>query len=159
MTWREAYRDIMPAAYLRERSVEARADRWLKELEVLPSERRPWVAETPSGIVGFVSGGPARDEDVDPDTGEVYAIYVLPDCWDRGVGRTLLAHAERDLLAHGYTAATLWCLGDNERARRFYEQAGWRTDGASKLVDFGGQQAGEVRYRIALERSRVASPA
>jgi len=155
-TWREAYSGLLPDTFLDALSVDQRGEWWSRELTVLPSERQPWVAETPSGIVGFCIAGPARDESLPPDTGEVYAIYVLPDCWARGLGRTLLQHAERDLLTHGYSNAVLWCLADNVRAGSFYRQAGWRLDGATKTDTFAGHQAEEVRYRIALERSRVS---
>jgi hypothetical protein len=32
----------------------------------------------------------------------------------------------------GYTAATLWVIDGNRRARRFYAAAGWSVDGATK---------------------------
>ncbi len=158
-TWREAYRDLVPAAYLAALSLEQREEMWARELKVLPADRKPWVAETRQGIVGFVTGGAARDDDAPAGTGEVYAIYVLPDCWAQGVGRSLLAHAERDLHDHGYSEAVLWVLADNERARQFYELRGWRPDGATKSRDRGGEEQEEVRYRIALDRSRVSDSA
>ena len=116
-TWREAYQGVISSAYLNALSVDQREDWWAKELRTLPPERQPWVAETREGIVGFAISGGARDGDVQAGMGEVYAIYVLPDCWERGVGRTLLAHAEHDLLEHGYSDAVLWVLADNPRAR------------------------------------------
>jgi ribosomal protein S18 acetylase RimI-like enzyme len=155
-TWRDAYREMLPPAFLNALSVDQRAEWWARELKVLPAERQPWVAETPSGIVGFVSSGPARDESLEPSTGEIYAIYVLADCWDRGLGKTLLVHAERDLLEHGYTEAVLWCLADNNRARGFYEALDWQPDGATKVDNFAGHAAAEVRYRTRLDRSRVS---
>lgn len=153
-TWQLAYRDLLPAAYLNALSIEARQRYWATELSVLPAERRPWLAEAAAEVVGFASGGPSRDEGMSPSVGEIYTLYVLPDCWARGVGRNLLDHAVRDLLEHGYDEATLWVLESNERANRFYQQAGWRTDGARKLDRIGDQEVSEVRYRIALERSR-----
>ena len=154
-TWQLAYRDQLPEPYLNALSVDVREGHWATELRMLPAERRPWVAETQGEIVGFVSAGPSRDETATDMTGEVYAIYVLPDCWDRGLGRMLLAHAERDLLAHGYHDAILWVLADNERARAFYEAAGWHADGGTKQDSIAGREVDEVRYRIALEKSRV----
>src|SRR3972149_10262017 len=107
----------------------ARENHGRNELHAMAPARRPGVAEANDQIVGFVASGTARDDTANPLTGEVYAIYVLPDCWDRGVGRTLLAHAEHDLLSHGYADAVLWVLGANQRARTFYEMAGWPADG------------------------------
>jgi ribosomal protein S18 acetylase RimI-like enzyme len=155
-TWRDAYRDSLPPAFLAALSVEVRETFWRDELHALAPDRRPWVAESSGEVVGFVSVGAARDEAVQPFTGEVYALYVLPDCWDQGVGRTLLAHAEHDLNAHGYDDAVLWVLAENQRARTFYEMAGWHADGAIKHDSIGGREISEVRYRLALETSTVA---
>lgn len=155
-TWQLAYYDQLPEAYLNALEIADRERFWTNELHILPIERRPWVAESDSGIVGFAHGGPPRDEDLTSNTGEVYAIYVLPDYWDRGVGRRLLMHCEHDLIGHGYDKAVLWVLADNSRARRFYEKAGWTLDGASKRREIGGREVVEVRYRATLDKSRVA---
>ena len=153
-TWREAYRGLLPADFLAGLSIDARERFWDSELRVMPAERMPWLAESDGQLTGFVSAGPAREIDAGPTDGEVYAIYVLPECWDRGVGRDLLHHAESDLRDHGYAAAYLWVLADNERARRFYERAGWTLDG-SRTETIGGIELEEVRYRLTLDRSRV----
>jgi RimJ/RimL family protein N-acetyltransferase len=42
---------------------------------------------------------------------------------------------------------TLWVLRDNERARRFYERAGWSFDGTEKEDVVAGATVTEVRYR------------
>ena len=47
----------------------------------------------------------------------------------------------------GFRAATLWVLRGNERARRFYERAGWTVDGARKDDVVAGVPVTEVRYR------------
>ncbi len=155
-TWQQAYRGQIPDTYLNALSVDDRERYWKNELHVMAVGRRPWVAESDAGIVGFASAGPARDTDVPSNVGEVYAIYVLPDCWDRGVGRNLLSHCERDLVEHGYDEAVLWVLADNQRARAFYEVTGWQPDGASKQETRGGRAVDEVRYRLTLEKSRVS---
>ena len=157
-TWQQAYRDLLPVPYLNALDVDARERFWATELSVLPADRRPWLAEASGEVVGFASVGPSNDEGMLPTSGEIYCIYVLPDCWDRGVGRSLLGHAEHDLLEHGYDIATLWVLESNERARRFYEVAGWQTDGAVKIDRIGDREVNEVRYRRALDPSRTSTP-
>jgi ribosomal protein S18 acetylase RimI-like enzyme len=154
-TWQHAYRDLLPATFLSGLSVDARERFWDAELRVTPTARMPWLAESDGEVTGFVSAGSSRDVAAEPDVGEVYAIYVRPECWDRGLGTDLLRHAERDLLSHGYAAATLWVLADNDRARRFYERAGWTLDG-TRTETIGEIELQEVRYRRALDRSRVA---
>lgn len=100
-------------------------------------------------MVGFVSFGPSEDEPVDPEVGQVYAIYVDSGHWDRGYGRALFAAAVSGLTDAGFDAATLWVLDSNTRARRFYEAAGWVADGATKTEQRGDVALREVRYRSA----------
>jgi GNAT superfamily N-acetyltransferase len=96
--------------------------------------------------VGFVSFGPSRDENATPSTGEVPAIYVDPSVMGTGVGRELLEAATAALREAGYARATLWVLEANERARRFYEKAGWAWDGAVSRHDFDCANEPVVRY-------------
>lgn len=103
------------------------------------------------GVVGFVKVGPTRDEHQDPEcVGEIHALYLLPESWGEGLGRQLLAAAVERLAAAGFEEATLWVLGSNVRARRFYEAGGWFADGASKTDDRKGFRLVEERYRRAL---------
>jgi ribosomal protein S18 acetylase RimI-like enzyme len=146
-SWQGAYRGQVPQEFLDGLSVMRRELTWRDELGVTPRERLPWIAECDGGIAGFVSAGPCRDPDTDARTGEVYAIYVDPDCWKRGIGRNLLSHATRDLKQAGYAHATLWVLASNDRARRFYEAAGWHSDGRRQTIEIGGTPLDEVRYR------------
>ncbi|HEU5369692.1 MAG TPA: GNAT family N-acetyltransferase, partial [Ktedonobacterales bacterium] len=88
--------------------------------------------------------------DAPPLTGEVRAIYLAQAAAGKGIGRALFAHAVADLRARGYQRATLWVLESNARARRFYEVAGWRPDGARKTEERPGALLREVRYAIAL---------
>lgn len=77
--------------------------------------------------------------------GEVYALYVTPAWWSTGAGRSLMGEALAALEADGYQRAVLWVLAANNRARRFYERAGFTTDGESNiLAGLGGVL--EVRY-------------
>jgi ribosomal protein S18 acetylase RimI-like enzyme len=152
-TWQEAYRDLLPPQFLAELSIEARERYWQSEIDCTPGDRAPWIADAGDEVVGFASVGPSRDADAGDRTGELYTLYVLPDCWERGVGGDLLRRAEHDLADHGYAEASLWVLAGNERARRFYEKARWRLDGA-RVEHIGELEMEEVRYRKVLEPSR-----
>jgi len=144
--WQAAYRGQLPDDLLEELSIEGDAIRFADHLRHLPPGRRLWVAELDGEVVGFASTGPARDEDAQ-GAAEVYAIYVRPDLIGRVIGQRLLDHAVRDLLAQGYAEAILWTLVTNVPAQRFYERAGWRADGVSKLDRLDGFELNETRYR------------
>jgi GNAT superfamily N-acetyltransferase len=64
-----------------------------------------------------------------------------------GVGRLLITAARERLRGVGVTAASLWVLDGNARARRFYERDGWRFDGTRRTRAYGGAPVEEVRYR------------
>jgi ribosomal protein S18 acetylase RimI-like enzyme len=149
-TWRDAYRGQLPQAFLDALDPSVRAVFWRDTIAAATPDRCPWVAYVRSAIAGFISVGPSRDDDADTAMGEVYAIYVNPPCWGRGVGRQLMAHGQRDLRSHGYGTATLWVLAGNERAIRFYEADGWRRDGGERTATMAGVGVAEVRYRRTL---------
>lgn len=98
-------------------------------------------------IVGMADAAPSRDADATPTTGELHAIYLAPEALGRGIGRALHDAALEDLSARGFTELTLWVLRENERARRFYQAAGWSPDGAAKDEEWAGGVLHEVRYR------------
>jgi GNAT superfamily N-acetyltransferase len=130
---------------------------------------RPWqrmvvaVAQDPvdePGIVGYASFGPELDvfapwpHPVSPagqqgQVGELYALYVHPAWWSTGTGRALMDHVLAKVSRAGYPDVMLWVLERNARARRFYERAGFRPDGASHVLDGLGGVV-EIRYRRAL---------
>ncbi len=152
--WQWAYRGLLPDAYLDGLSADiARRTAWRRQqLSHGDYEGRTWVVERAGAIVGFADTGPARDEDAIHGTAELYAIYLAESATGKGLGRDLLGYSLDDLHRRGYTAATLWVLTGNDRARRFYEALGWRPDGATKTEQGPGVVLEEVRYRIDLNR-------
>ena len=154
--WRAAYRGEVPDAYLDALDVADRARRWRDRLAVVAADPRSavLVADDHDVVVGFASVGPAEavepSEPAEPDAGEVYAIYVEPERIGTGVGRALLAAATGELRAMGCRTGLLWVLPGNVRARRFYEAAGWRPDGAETVQRIDGLELPSIRYRSIL---------
>jgi GNAT superfamily N-acetyltransferase len=150
-TWRVAYRGLVPDEYLASLSVDQREEAWWRILAGAdPPRTGALVLHHDVGVVAFAHWSPSRDDDAGPTIGEVTAIYVLPDFWGAGGGRSLLDGAIDNLRQAGFVRATLWVLETNLRARRFYEATGWLADGATKVEDRGSFSLREVRYRIAL---------
>jgi len=147
-TWQVAYKGQLPDQYLESLSVDNREAAWVGIIreEGLPS-KGVFVIEDDDMVVGFADITPSRDVDSTPDTGEVGAIYLLPDFWGAGHGRALLHRATESLRTAEFSTATLWVLDSNQRARTFYEREGWAPDGAEKVEDRGTFFLHEVRYR------------
>jgi GNAT superfamily N-acetyltransferase len=148
-SWDATYRGLISDSYidllLSQRA--ERVERWRSNLAGQPPEHRTWVAEREGAVVGFCGTGPGADEEAARGTGEVHAIYLRPDVVGTGVGRALFGHCVVDLRARGFNPLTLWVLRENAHARRFYEAAGWRPDGAEKVEERPGDALHEVRYR------------
>jgi GNAT superfamily N-acetyltransferase len=140
--WQRAYRHVFPPDEL-DRGGFIEVERWRRRLVAPPTGWATFVADLDGEVAGFVCVGGSRDV---RRCGEVYAIYVDPEAWARGLGRALLARAEAEL-ARRWDVASLWVLEANDRARRFYAAAGWEPDGARKRETRFGVSAPEVRYR------------
>ncbi len=149
-TWQSAYRGTMPQALRDSLTFERREGWWKGELELLKDDHRPWIAVDDVHVVGFVHAGPSREDPDGSKVGEIYAIYVDPECQGRGIGRDLLRHATRDLRALGFRKAILWMLLENQPSRRFYEAEGWSHDGGERGETLGGSDIKEARYSVAL---------
>jgi GNAT superfamily N-acetyltransferase len=139
--WQAAYRHVFPREELDTMQVDAK--RFERALVEPPPRTAAFVVEDTRRVVGWVVVGPSRDGE---DLGEVHGIYVDPEHWSRGAGRTLLRRGEMEL-ALSWGEAILWVLDDNPRARRFYEIAGWHADGARSQFERRGFSAPQVRYR------------
>jgi ribosomal protein S18 acetylase RimI-like enzyme len=129
---------------------------------------RPWqrmlvaTGSDISEVAGYASYGPETDvlnapwphpltaDGAGGRVAELYALYVRPACWSTGTGRALMDRVLARTGAAGYQSITLWVLRDNERARRFYERAGFAPDGATNVLTGLGDIL-EVRYRRPLE--------
>ncbi|MGH3516704.1 MAG: GNAT family N-acetyltransferase [Haloechinothrix sp.] len=116
------------------------------------------VAVDAGTVVGFASTGPCRDGNAGVGRGELYALYLDPDHWPRGIGRSLHGHALDALREARHSAAKLWvrwlgagwCRQDRHHKRRpvsargaLLERTGMTTE-PQKCVDHGCE--GCVRY-------------
>jgi ribosomal protein S18 acetylase RimI-like enzyme len=148
-SWQGAYQSLLPQAYLDSLDPAQRVGRWERALsETDWSRDGTLVANAGGSLFGFISYGPARDDDADHKrVGEILAIYLMPAAWGKGSGRQLMGVALERLIEAGFDQVTLWVLDSNIRARRFYEAGGWSADGAVKQDESYGFPMTEVRYR------------
>ena len=156
VTWRTAYRSLLPAAVLDGWDAEAATASWRTAVLTPPTPGHGvLVALERNTVVGFAAYGPAEltgDERPDPagPTSELSTLLVEPRWGRRGHGSRLLA-AFTDL-AQGTGAARVqaWLLEDDRVSARFYESAGWAPDGWARTLDTGGGALREVRWHALL---------
>jgi ribosomal protein S18 acetylase RimI-like enzyme len=142
-SWKEAHAGVLPAEYLDTLGPESRLDEWTRIL----SEGRgnTVVAEADGRTLGFASWGPSRDEDAEGGDLELYAIYLDPEAWGRGVARDLMRTVLADV--SGGAPMSLWVPATSERARHFYRRHGFHPDGIERIDEVGGTPVTQVRYR------------
>jgi L-amino acid N-acyltransferase YncA len=146
-TWQHAYRGQVPDLYLDNlpQSLDKRAEKWKETMDKKQRGLRVFVAEIDQRIVGFCIVNPCRDVDMDPDTGEVGAIYVDAECIGKGVGSALMEAGLNFLKEEGFTKATLWVLTSHKKSREWYEKKGWKLEGKEKTEERGDMKLDEIR--------------
>jgi len=142
--WRDGFVPILPSSFALPAAEEFRPR--LAESLATPGVRKLLAIGEDGRLEGWISFGANRDPDAPPGTGEVRGLNVHPDDWRSGVGRALVERALELLTEGGYEEVTLWSFEENERANAFYEELGFRRDGAGQRREFSAG-ALEVRYR------------
>ena len=157
VTWRTAYRALLPASVLDDWDADAATAAWRTAVAAPPTPGHGvLVALERNSVVGFAAFGPAElapDERSDPagPTAEVSTLLVEPRWGRRGHGSRLLA-AVADV-ARGGGAARLqtWLPESDTVSAGFYESAGWAPDGWARTLDTGGDESlREVRWHALL---------
>ncbi|MEU4519650.1 GNAT family N-acetyltransferase [Amycolatopsis sp. NPDC024027] len=133
-SWQAAYAGLIPEDFLARLSASSRAASWARRIG--EGSGQVLVIEDDGVIAGFAAFGPGR----------LYALYLLPEFWGRGLGRTL---HDRVVEEFSGDSAVLWVLATNERAKAFYLRQGWVDDGArqTETIDDGRVTLEEMRFR------------
>ncbi|WP_144118916.1 GNAT family N-acetyltransferase [Catellatospora sichuanensis] len=152
--WQVAYAGIVPDQVLTALDVAARTTWRLDRLADPDNPFHNLVALDGDTVTGFVCHGPYRAQELDgsplqPEVGEILAIYVHPDRWGTGTGDALLL-AALDALAQ--PEVRLWALADNHRALRFYARYGLHPDGLRATYRPTGSDADIPELRCSLRR-------
>jgi GNAT superfamily N-acetyltransferase len=144
-----AYQGILPDDQLRALAPATREAKWREAIEF--SEPQVQVAVHDGQIVGFVGFDRSRDAKTPSTTGEIWAIYVKPEHWGRGVGVALWDAARDGLEEEGCTLVTVWIPLRNDRALRFHELAGFKREmKTAKTTALGGVKIEEIRLKRAV---------
>jgi L-amino acid N-acyltransferase YncA len=98
----------LPERVLANLSIAGRERTWSTRLADLPPRTAVLLARCDAVVVGFVAVGPGRDSAAAAQAGELYAIYLRPDHWGRGIGIQLHSAAIHRLSILGFTEVTLW---------------------------------------------------
>lgn len=157
VTWRAAYRNLLPVAVLDEWDDAAAVASWRQAIASPPTPAHAvLVAEDAGTLVGFAAYGPAELADGEtpiPEgpTAELGALLVEPRWGRRGHGSRLVA-AVADLARADGTARLVMWLPDADRVTAgFLESGGWAPDGWVRTLDTGTSTIREIRWQTLLD--------
>lgn len=152
-SWRAAYRGMLPESQLEGLSDTEQETRMRDRIRHALETGHPMlVLDRGGSLLGFAATGPAREASTE-GAGEVFAIYLHPSVWRRGLGNRLMAQAEAAFGVNGCGDVILWVLERNERARAFYRSRGWSEDGTTRTQWQDGIALREIRYHMNLKHS------
>jgi GNAT superfamily N-acetyltransferase len=120
-SYRTAYKDIFPPAYLEHFTYQEQEQDWY---ELLSSDYHEvlYVALVNEKIIAYALSTCNEDEDFSFES-ELVALPVLEKQQRKGIGRALFAAVARSLQALGNNSLFLWVAAKN-RARAFYDKLG-----------------------------------
>jgi GNAT superfamily N-acetyltransferase len=144
MSWRAAYRGMLPDAFLDGPLDEDRRAQWRARLASPPPDR-PIVLKATEGptLLGFACVFQQQD---DIWGALLDNLHVLPGSTGQGIGAGLLRAAQQRTAAAARQRLHLWVFEANGRARRFYERHGARAADCQVAEVIPGVFVPEVRY-------------
>jgi GNAT superfamily N-acetyltransferase len=160
VTWRTAYRSVLPAGVLDEWDEDAAAEAWRSAVTAPPTPAHGvLVAVEKDAVVGFAAFGPAelgagdRPHPAGPTT-EIATLLVEPRWGRRGHGSRLLAAVADLARATGAARLQVWLPEEDRVSARFFESAGWDRAGWVRTLDTGGTPLREVSWHTLLDDAR-----
>ena len=137
-SWHEAYPGLVDQEYLDALTLEKCekiAYSWPNNLIVAKHEGR---------VIGFIGYGDRGNEA--PNTGDIFALYVLSEYYGKGVAQQLMKTGLEQL--NHYSQICHWVLKENKRAIRFYQKWGFIPDGQ----ELNSPNIGATEIRMVLAR-------
>ncbi len=144
--WQSHYRKTIPDVFLDNLSVDKRLEHWQIWLEEADyGNKAIYVAECNDQIIGFISGGPCRDDE--EMAAEFYAIYVKEEFQGLGAGKKLLEAFFTWCKEKAHRTICCWVLEENPNSRKFYEGMGGKlSEGLTKTLTYALKDVRAVRY-------------
>jgi GNAT superfamily N-acetyltransferase len=163
VTWRSAYRRMLPASVLDQFDEEWMAQRWRDAVASPPSPRHRVLVAVEQAerdhLVGFVAAGPADEAALAPEeppealgdaTAAITDLLVEPRWGRRGHGSRLLAACVAGWRDDGFARAVAWAYERDKATVGFLGSAGWQPDGAGRALDVDDLLVPQIRMHVAL---------
>lgn len=142
-SWKAAYSEIISATELAKATNPDHYEKIFDLLLKMPNNYF-YIAASENVPCGMIFSCPSKDNDL-AGYGEIVALYTMPDCWGKGIGKALLQTALTKIREENKKGVYLWVFKENFRARKFYEKNGFVSDGKEKQENFSNKPI-SVRY-------------
>lgn len=120
--WRNAYAGIIPHRALNT-MINRRGSQWWSN--AIKRAATVLVIEVGGKVAGYATLGRNRARELKQE-GEIYELYLRPECQGIGLGSRLFNAARERLVGHGLRGLVVWALEENLNALSFYSSAGGR---------------------------------
>lgn len=120
--WQETYPEIINQKYLDNLSLTEPQRIELDYMTYDENIKDTLVLEENNKLLGFVRYG-ASDDSLYPNTGEIFALYILSKYQGRGYGKQLVKKAIEELIKLNYQNMIIGCINKNP-ANEFYKHIG-----------------------------------
>lgn len=148
VTWRTAYRPLLPEPVLDDWDDDAAATSWRTAVSTPPTPAHGVLVALEAGtVVGFAAYGPADD----PCATDLAALLVEPRWGRRGHGSRLLAAVADLATACGVRSLQTWVPEADAVTGRFLDSAGWAPDGWTRTLDTGAAPMSQLRWTTRLD--------
>ena len=135
-SWQAAYRGRIADTYLQGLTVEQKVKDWEKVFQADATSTLLAQEKDDQTIVGFITLGACRDGgELQDGLLELRALYIDPDHWRKGLGKTLTRLAMEECRRRKVGHLVLWVLESNSEAQEFYQELGFQGDGEVKVDD------------------------
>jgi GNAT superfamily N-acetyltransferase len=157
VTWRTAYRRVLPASVLDDWDADAATASWRAAVESPPTPGHGvLVALEGQTVVGFAAFGTAEltageQPHAAGPTAELSTLLVEPRWGRRGHGSRLLAAVTDIAKAGGAARLQTWLLEPDRVSADFYESTGWAPDGWARTLETGAEPLREIRWHTLLD--------
>ena len=120
--WQETYPGIVNQQFLDNLSLTEEQRIELNNMTYDENIKDTLVLEVDNNIIGFVRYG-TTDDILYPNTGEIFALYVLSKYKGQGYGKQLVQRAIQELLKLNHRNMIIGCISQNP-SNEFYKHLG-----------------------------------
>lgn len=140
--WKKAYKGIIDDNILDSLNKEEKIKKWRKSY----NKANTIVAEENGIVIGYCKYDDEINNEKYNIDSEIIGLYVDYNKTKMGVGKKMMEYVMNDLKNKNKNRMILWCLEENQNARRFYESMGGKLIDDEKYYERDGKKFKEVAY-------------